>query len=146
MELPVDGRTESIFILRDIEMERARRHARADQVQCPADFAPESGLSGDRETATAQAVAECLRRRGVRRAVADRTLPLLFAHEIQKAGIAVECDPEWGVMQRRCKDEQEIQWLQESQQATEAAMQMACEMVARPKPGPTACCWSTAGR
>ncbi len=131
IELPVDGRTESLFILRDIEMERARRHARADQVHCPADFAPEGGLSGDRETATAQAVAECLRRRGIRRAIADRTLPLLFAHEMQKAGIAVECDPEWGVLQRRCKDEEEIQWLQESQQATEAAMQMACETVCR---------------
>ena len=106
-------------------------HARADQVACPADFAPDGGLSGDRETATAQAVAECLRREGVRRAVADRTLPLIFAHEIQQAGIAVECDTQWGVIQRRCKDEQEIQWLQESQQATEAAMQMACQMVAR---------------
>ncbi len=133
IEFPGDGKTESLFILRDIEMERARRHARADQVHCPADFAPEGGLSGDRETATAQAVAECLRRRGVRRAIADRTLPLLFAHEMQKAGIAVECDPEWGVLQRRCKDEQEIQWLQESQQATEAAMQMACETVCRAK-------------
>ena len=131
IELPRDGRMHSILILRDIEMDRARAHARADQVACPADFAPDSGLSGDRETATAQAVAECLRRAGVRRAVADRTLPLIFAHEIQQAGIAVECDTEWGVIQRRRKDDQEIQWLQESQQATEAAMQMACEMVAR---------------
>lgn len=131
IELPREGRTHSILILRDIEMERARAHARADQVACPADFAPAGGLSGDRETATAQAVAECLRREGVRRAVADRTLPLIFAHEIQQAGIAVECDTQWGVLQRRCKDEQEIQWLQESQQATEAAMQMACQMVAR---------------
>ncbi len=131
IELPRDGRTESILILRDIEMERARAHARADRVACPADFAPDGGLSGDRETATAQAVAECLRREGVRRAVADRTLPLIFAHEIQQAGIAVECDTQWGVLQRRSKDEQEIQWLQESQQATEAAMQMACQLVAR---------------
>jgi len=131
IELPRDGRTHAILILRDIEMERARAHARADQVACPADFAPEGGLSGDRETATAQAVAECLRREGVRRVVADRTLPLLFAHEIQQAGIAVECDTQWGVLQRRCKDQQEIQWLQESQQATEAAMLMACQMVAR---------------
>ncbi|NLF72191.1 MAG: aminopeptidase P family protein [Candidatus Anammoximicrobium sp.] len=133
IELPVGKRLEAIFILRDIEMERARRDARVDRVCCPADFAPAGGLSGDRETATAQAVAECLRRSGVRRAIADRTLPLLFAHEIQKAGIAVDCDPDWGVVQRRSKDEQEIQWLQESQQATEAAMQMACETVCRAK-------------
>lgn len=131
IELPRDGGTQAILILRDIEMERARAHARANQVACPADFAPAGGLSGDRETATAQAVAECLRREGVRQVVADRTLPLLFAHEIQQAGMAVTCDTQWGVLQRRSKDEQEIQWLQESQQATEAAMQMACETVAR---------------
>ena len=131
IELPRDGGTQAILILRDIEMERARAHARANQVACPADFAPAGGLSGDRETATAQAVAECLRREGVRQVVADRTLPLFFAHEIQQAGMAVTCDTQWGVLQRRSKDEQEIQWLQESQQATEAAMQMACETVAR---------------
>ena len=36
------------LILRDIEMHRARQHARADQIACPADFEPEAGLSGDR--------------------------------------------------------------------------------------------------
>jgi Xaa-Pro aminopeptidase len=125
-----DGPTEAILILRDIEMERARKHARADQVACPADFTPESGLSGDRETATAQSVAECLRRHGVRRVVADRTLPLIYAHEIQKIGVTVECDPDWGVIQRRSKDEQEIEWLREAQRTTEGAMRMACETVA----------------
>ena len=74
-----DGGTKSTLILRDIEMERARRFARADEVACPRDFTPASGLSGDRETATAQAAAECIRRAGVTRIVADRTLPLIFA-------------------------------------------------------------------
>ncbi len=131
VELPRDGRSHSILILRNIEMERARAHARADQIACPADFTPAGGLSGDRETATAQAVAECLRREQIRQVVADRTLPLIFAHEIQQAGIAVHCDPQWGVIERRSKDEQEIGWLREAQQTTEAAMQMACETVAR---------------
>ena len=90
VELPCeDGRRRSILILRDIEMGRARQHARVDRVGCPADFAPESGLSGDRETATAQAVAECLRRHGVKQVIADRTLPLIYAHEIGKAGMCI---------------------------------------------------------
>ena len=134
LELPDEaGPTRSLLILRDIEMERARKHARVDQVACPKDFAPEGGLSGDRETATAQAVAECLRRHGTQRVIADRTLPLIFAHEMQRAGIAVECDPEWGVLERRAKDAQEIQCLREAQQATEGAMRMACELVATAK-------------
>ena len=94
IELP-DGaaKRRSILILRDIEMERARRHARVDQVACPADFAPAEGLSGDRETATAQAAAECLRRAGVARVVGDRTLPLIFAEFIRRAGIDVGVRP-----------------------------------------------------
>lgn len=118
------------LIIRDIEMERARRHARADRVFCPADFAPSEGLSGDRETATAQATAECLRRAGVEHVTADRSLPLIFAHEIMRAGLTIECDPMMGVMERRAKDEQEIAWLRQAQQVTEESMRMACEMVA----------------
>jgi Xaa-Pro aminopeptidase len=134
VELPTEsGGCQSLLILRDIEMERARRHARVDRVGCPKDFTPDGGLSGDRETATAQSVAECLRRQGVRHVVADRTLPLIFAHEINRAGIAVECDPDWGVLERRSKDAEEIAWLREAQQATEGAMRMACEMVATAK-------------
>lgn len=131
IELSGDGGPgRSVLILRDIEMERARKQARADRVACPADFAPEGGLSGDRETATAEAAAECLRRAGVSRVIADRTLPLIFAELMRRAGIAVECDLEMGVLQRRSKDEQEIASLRESQRVTEGAIKMACEWIA----------------
>ena len=131
LALPADGgRTETVLILRDIEMDRARREARVDRVACPADFAPEGGLSGDRLAATAQAAAECLRRAGVAGAVADRTLPLIFADFIRQAGIAVECDVDLGVIERRSKDEQEVAWLREAQRVTEGAMQTACELIA----------------
>ncbi|MFM8732950.1 MAG: hypothetical protein ACKOGJ_10670, partial [Phycisphaerales bacterium] len=44
-----DGRPpHRVFVCRDIEMERARRHARTDAVACPRDFEPAGGLSGDR--------------------------------------------------------------------------------------------------
>ena len=131
IELPdATGGKKSLLILRDIEMGRARRHARADSVACPADFTPEAGLSGDRETATAQAAAECLRRAGVTSVVGDRTLPLIFAEMIRRAGIAVECDTELGVAQRRSKDEQELAWIREAQKVTEGAMEMACRLIA----------------
>ena len=132
IELPAEGdQPRSVLVLRDIEMERARKHAAVDQVGCPADFEPESGLSGDRETATAQAVAECLRRNDIQRVIADRSLPLLFAHQMAEADIAVECDTEWGVLERRSKDQQEVEWLREAQKVTEGSMAMACETVAR---------------
>ncbi|MCA9190077.1 MAG: M24 family metallopeptidase [Pirellulaceae bacterium] len=131
VELPIGGGTQRMLILRDIEMGRAARHARVDRVHCPVDFTPSDGLSGDRETATAQAVAECLRRNDVTHVVADRSLPLIYVHQLQQAGIWVECDPEWGVLERRSKDAQEIVWLREAQATTEGAIEMACRMVAR---------------
>lgn len=135
IELPAGDGFHATLILRDIEMQRARQHARADAIACPADFAPAGGLSGDRETATAQAAAEFLRRADVRTVVGDRSLPLIYAEAIREAGIALECDSEWGVLSRRAKDEQEVEWLRKSQEVTEGAMQMACQMVARATAG-----------
>ncbi len=124
------GGFETMLLVRDIEVERARRTARADRVASPADFTPDAGLSGDRETATAQATAECLRRQQIGRVTADRTLPLIYVDALRQAGIAVEYDPALGVRERRAKDEQEIGWLGQAQATTEGAVRLACEMVA----------------
>ncbi len=132
VQLPTaDGGAKSVLILRDIEMERARRFARADEVACPGDFAPAGGLSGDRETATAQAAAECLRRAGVTRVVADRTLPLIFADLAREAGIGVQCDMSIGVADRRRKDAEELEHVRQSQQATEQIIERTCRLIAR---------------
>ena len=123
-----------LLILRDIEMDRARHTADATQVACPADFAPEGGLSGDRETATAQAVAQAVLRANCNRVIADRTLPLSFADELMRQNIIVEYDPDLGVTNRRAKTEEEIAYLRQAQHATERAIEMACTMVARGVP------------
>jgi Xaa-Pro aminopeptidase len=137
IEIPAeDGTRKSVLILRDIEMGRARRNARVDQVACPADFTPAEGLSGDRETATAQAAAECLRRAGVKRVVGDRSLPLLFAETIRRTGIDVSCDPALGMTDRRAKDEQEIVFLREAQRVTEEVMARACRLIAHAEARP----------
>ncbi len=121
-----EGNARSVLILRDIEMERASLHARVSSVHCPADFAPPEGLSGDRETATAQAAAECLRRSGIERVIGDRSLPLIYVEMIRRVGIAVEYDSDLGILDRRQKDEEEIACLRESQGVTEKAIEMAC--------------------
>jgi Xaa-Pro aminopeptidase len=101
-----------------------------DRVACPADFTPASGLSGDRETANAQAAVECLRRAGTTRVVGDRTLPLIFADFARQAGIRVECDPNRWVQERRQKTAEEIQHLREAQRITEQVVELACRMIA----------------
>ena len=119
-----------LLILRDIEMDRAKSSSRADVIHCPADFAPEGGLSGDRETATAQALAEALRREGTLRVRADRTLAMSFVHELQQAGIGVDYDADLGVMDRRSKDAEEVAWLSAAQAQTQVAIEKACRTIA----------------
>ena len=38
LELPAENGTRSLLLLRDIEMERARKFANVDQIGCPAEF------------------------------------------------------------------------------------------------------------
>ncbi|MCH2132720.1 MAG: M24 family metallopeptidase [Phycisphaerales bacterium] len=134
IRFPGNDSERRLLILRDIEMERAREQAAADEIACPADFAPASGLSGDRETATAQAVAECLKRAGVNQITSDRTLPLSFVDEIRKVNIEISYDPDLGVIDRRRKRPDEIEHLRQAQRDTETAIRMACETIAAATP------------
>ena len=131
LSIQINGETRTEFIVRDIEVERAKRTVRVDRIACPADYSPESGLSGDRATATAQSVVECLCRHQVKQVKTDRTLPFIFAWHLQQAGISLEYCADLGVMDRRIKDEQEIECLASAQRDTEYAMMMACQTVAR---------------
>ncbi len=124
----------SLLIIRDIEMDRARQAASADRVCCAADFEPEGGLSGDRDTALAQATAECLRRSGETSITVDRTLPYLYAHFILQAGIAIEYSENFGVKERRIKRPGEIEHLRHAQKVTGEAMTFACRTIANATP------------
>ena len=122
-----DGKT--VLMIRDIEADRARREVGVDLVCSPADFEPRSGLSGDRETATAQAVAECLVRSRVDEIVLDRSTPHIFVHHLVAAGIKVLYDADFGVLERRAKKTVELDALRTAQHDTERAMRMACELI-----------------
>lgn len=124
------AKSRRILIVRDIELERARKHARADEFHCPADFTPTGGLSGDRETATAQSVAQCIRTLGASCVSLDRSTPSIYWHVLASEGIQVRCDIDAGVTTRRVKDAQEVAWLRQCQHDTEAAVRMACELIA----------------
>ena len=124
-----DGPT--LMLVRDVELPRARASGRADEVFCYEDFAPIEGLSGDRAIRAAQAVAEMLVRRGVTRVVADRSLALIYADELRRRGVEVECDRELGVIERRRKDADEVAALRAVQRITEDAIRDACEHIAR---------------
>lgn len=126
-DIPGDGTT---LILRDIECERAKQANVVDHIHAPHEFTPGGGLSGDRDTATAQAAAEFATQRGIKEVWSGRSMPLIFAHFFQERGIAVRCDPELGVVERRSKSEREVKALHAAQRRTEGAIRFACEMIA----------------
>lgn len=127
----IETESGSTLILRDLEMARARKQARAQQVYCPADWAPAQGLSGDRETATAQALAEFLSREGILEVEADRSFPLIFAHELKRRGINLRYNPALGIRERRAKDAQELEWLRKAQKVAAKVVIRACQRVAK---------------
>lgn len=131
----IDFGDERLLIIRDIEMDRARSSARADRIACPADYSPTNGLSGDRETATAQATAEAIVQRGIRSVRADRTLPLSFMSALRDVNIETVYDEDLGVVDRRQKDEEEIDALRSAQRDTQSAIALACERIAKAEVG-----------
>lgn len=120
-----------VAIVRDIERERVAKFALADRVNCPAEFSPPEGLDADRETATAQALAQAVKSFGATQARVDRTLPMIYAHHLSAAGLLVRYDAELGIRDRRVKSEQEIEWLAKAQGVTEAVMEEICGTIAR---------------
>ncbi len=119
------------LVLRDVEVARAKKQAKADEVFCYEDFEPEKGLSGDREIRAAQATAECLRRMDISRVMVDRTATALLIDELEDAGMTVMLDRQLGVRDRRSKDAEEVAALREATRITESAIRMACETIAR---------------
>ena len=135
ISLPQEGGERlSILLVRDIEMDRARKLAHADEIGCAADYEPEGGLSGDRDTALAQAGAECLRRNGIDRVRTDGSLPMIFTAHLRESGIDVEYDPQLAVLDRRTKSEEELAHLREAQAVTEEAMEFACRTICAATP------------
>ncbi len=129
-----DGSSHSILLVRDIEMGLARKHACADEIGCAADYEPEGGLSGDRDTALAQAGAECLRRTGIDRVRTDGSLPMIFSAHLRDTGIEVEYDPQLAVLDRRTKSAEELAHLRKAQSVTEEAMEFVCRIICAATP------------
>ena len=119
-----------VALVRDIERERVQSVALADVVQSPPDFAAAGPLDADRETATAQALARSLLAEGIRSVSADRTFPYIYVHHLQAAGIEVRYDRDLGVIDRRVKSDQELEWLAAAQLVTEAVMESICSLIA----------------
>lgn len=127
----IDAGSRRIAMVRDLEMDRTRAAGRVDEVTTPAKYEPPSGLSGDRETAMAQAAANLLRKLRRDTVTVDRTLPFIYAWHLDQAEIEVRYDAELGVRDRRQKSAAEIESLRAAQSVTEDVMRLLCTRIAR---------------
>ena len=121
---------QTVAVVRDLEMDRVRAAGRVDRVACPADHAPRVGLSADRETATAQAIAQVFRSKKIERVIVDRHLPQIYAWHLDQAEIETVYDEDFGVVDRRSKTAEEIEALRQAQAKTEQVMRQMCERIA----------------
>ena len=125
LELP----GENVFICRDIEVDRARKNVKAGRVICPADVVSDDQLSGERDIATAQAVAALLRSSGEASVTGDRSLGLVYVKTLRDAGIEVNIDYDLGIADRRSKSAEELEHIKACQAATEAAIAFAGRII-----------------
>lgn len=125
----------NMLLVRDIEMGRARMLKHIKQVHCPADFQPQGGFPSGRESSLALAASLYLKQRGEKEVIIEGSLPYLYAHYLQEAGLTVRFEEDLGEMKRRIKSEQEIEWLRHAQTITGQAVEYACRMIASAKPG-----------
>ncbi|MFG0331593.1 MAG: M24 family metallopeptidase [Phycisphaerales bacterium] len=116
-------------IIRNIELERVRQAGRVDEALAPEEIVPADRLSPDRNTSFAQAAAALLKQRGVTSVRSDQMLPLLFVDVLGESGIEVECDRGLGVLERRRKDDWEVEQLRTAQRATEGSIRHAFELM-----------------
>ena len=61
---------------------------------------------------------------------ADRSFPLIFAHELERRGINLRYNPALGIDERRAKDVQELEWLWKAQKVAAKVVIRACQRVA----------------
>ncbi|MEM6691827.1 MAG: M24 family metallopeptidase [Planctomycetota bacterium] len=120
----------TVGVVRDIEVDKVRKAGCVSEVT-----SPEAVLSNetppDRETAVAMAAASLLSSREVTEVQVDRSLPFIFASALGNLNIIPRLDFELGVVDRRAKSSDEIQYLARAQAMTENLMRRVCERIAR---------------
>lgn len=116
-------------IVRNIEMDRTSQSGRFATVYCPEDLVPADKIDGNRNIAFAQAGAALCAKLGLTDVVSDQMLPLVVADVLRESGVSVVCDRELGILERRRKDDWEVDQLRAAQSHTENAIRHAFEVV-----------------
>jgi len=124
------------IVLSDLEIDRARKQAQADEVVSLSKF--ERELQGSRKKAPPfeKVMSHFLRRRGVRSAVVPANFPLGYANELARQKIRVRAANGLFWPEREAKSAEELKEMRRALSITEKGLARAMEVLAASKIGP----------
>src|SRR6266404_5971539 len=123
------------LVLSDLEIDRARKQAEADEFVSYS--AREREVQGKQRKAPAyeKVLSHFLRKRGVRSAIVPANFPLGFAEELAAPKIRLRTTNGLFWPEREAKTDEELKLMRRALQITEAGMARAIEVLASSKPG-----------
>jgi Xaa-Pro aminopeptidase len=131
----LEERGKRTLVLSDLEIDRARKTAHADEFVSYS--ALEKEVQGNQRKAPAyeKVLSHFLHKRGVRSAVVPANFPLGFAQELEGSNIRLRTTNGLFWPEREAKTEEELKSMRQALQITEAGMARAMEVLAAAKPG-----------
>jgi Xaa-Pro aminopeptidase len=132
----LEERGKRTLVLSDLEIDRARKQAKADEFVSYT--ALEREVQGNQKKAPAyeKVLVHFLRKRGVKSAVVPANFPLGFAEELEASKIRVRATNGLFWPEREAKTEEEQKLMRRALQITESGMARAMEVLAASNPGP----------
>jgi Xaa-Pro aminopeptidase len=124
------------IVLSDLEIDRARKQAQADEIVSLSKF--ERELQGGRKKAPPfeKVMSHFLRTRGVRSAVVPANFPLGYANELTRQKIRVRATNGLFWPEREAKSEAELKEMRRALAITEKGLARAMEVLSASKKGP----------
>jgi len=131
----LEERGKRTLVLSDLEIDRARKTAEADEFVSYS--ALEREVQGNQMKAPAyeKVLSHFLRKRGVRSAIVPANFQLGFAQELEASKIKLRTTNGLFWPEREAKTEEELKLMRRALQITEAGMARAMEVLAASKPG-----------
>ena len=123
------------LVLSDLEIDRARRTAKADEFVMFSKL--EREVQGKRKAPPPyeKVLAHFLTKRGIKRAMVPANFPLGYANEVRRRGISLEASKGLFWPERERKTAEEIRLLERALRMTETGMKRGMEILKASKPG-----------
>jgi Xaa-Pro aminopeptidase len=131
----LEERGKRTLVLSDLEIDRARKQAKADEFVSYSTLEREVQGKQKKAPAYEKVLAHFLRKRGVRSALVPANFPLGFAQELAASKIRLRTTNGLFWPKREAKSDDELKLMRRALQITEAGMARGIDVLAGSKPG-----------